>query len=1118
MKRRILILTPLLLACGPFFYQAPPPLERYPHRVPGKTWERLLQDAKPPREDSPSAAETLRVAMKLADVLPLLPVERRQAKIDEMVERNRGGNFSARAATLLLELKEIAGNEKLEDEAGRYLEWRLQAVERKPLLPPARRWDWADEDMRHAEEQYRRDLKDEEDWLEAGKLGTPPFLQPNYELQRAARFLRNQRFDDSLKGFRDLLQASPDHPRSEVACFMIGRCLLEQSRVVITRQLKEEELMVLVKDLRAKSEEAFKDYLRRYPQGRFVSDAHGWLGGLAVDEGLWGDAVGHQMDRLAVRDSREVLASVLRECDWIFAAMFNDPVAATDPDTLAHSLPWGAIARQPQVVRLFVFQALDPVTREKFNDVENFSSDERTVNFLTDRITRPQEFAKRSLSLLGAAIASAGGSDSLSLTVLGWAALRAGENEQALALFEKALLKDRSDELLQGHAAALAAVGRHAEAARAYAELGRDYPESQLAGTVEFDAAMARFHAGEAGEALLELIPLSRRSWDRPTPGTLHAEFEPIQWIDTIAQFAPIEQLAKPLVPGTLGGTREDLLRAIVRYRALAAGNFDLAKQYLDLPNDPSATEQEDAVLATASMEWRKFVPMDQAHWDREVQPLADLEAKLAGSPDDAALHLEAGKLWQSLRGKVTMPIHRFFDFSNSEPDKLHQLRCRNAAFFGIPANEATSALDSRDELNRALVHFLQAAEHSPDPAIAAPALELANEALFRLGEFSRYHAMRAFEGDHTALSAKLVARLKRDFPDRPEAARAIAWTFTDPANLKRWMPGSGPEWLVTNRMAAEISGRFDSQDDEIEFYALLTRLKALGSQEFAHMAAAKGALSELRDAFAIARPKFTQDRILALVDHLDDLGSVAEAPGITLDLFQRYATMRIKGDAPPVAEGEWLPLKPWLAFWDLARPSVDHYGFQRPRDISMESWAAYLRDFPDSPKAEAAALRILRAKVQATCSIPLVKYCAFPESPLLRGYSHFEGKPQPAEEDLEKLRQAIAAHQQRFPDGRYQADVLMLRATVGMAGPHPEEGVKDLAAILGDSMHPELHIDAVQHLGCFSMRLLDPAQRLEVGAALRQSPEVLPYLRKLANGRTFLIRLKQFLPWIEAS
>ncbi len=1128
MKKRVLLLAPLMIACGPPFYQAPPPLEKYPARTAGKSWRELLDASKPPAEGASEASAILSAVTGLARDFATLPRERRIAQVEEWIGRNREGEFSRKSATLLQELSELAAAEILPDGTGPYLTWRVQLMTRAAAgQPPRRTWSDTDETYRLTLEEHAAKVRSDIEWLEQARPTISPALLPNFEIQRAALLMKDGSFDEALDGFKKLIESNPEHPRAEVARFMSGRCLLEQARAA-TRGKKREEGDEPPLQQQAATE-ALRGYLQKQPQGRFVPDAHGWLAAAAADEHRYGDAVGHQLDRLASRPTRETVESVMRECDALFAALCEDPAIETKAEELARSLPWQAIARSPEITRLFIYQALDPASRNKLPLYQdNESADGYTVDFLGKRIVRPRQFAKRGLSLLaGAMLHEERASDPLTLTVLGWSSLRAGESAQALGLFDKALRKGRSDELLQGRAAALSATGKHERAVAAYEDLGREFPDSPLAISAAFDAAIATYRAGKAGEAILRLRHLDDGDDPANPRPSLHPEYEDEQWLDSIAQFAPVGQLAAPLKYLPPDGADAALLRAVVRYRALAEGRFDLAQRYLDAPL-PEENPADQASHPYA---------MDQARWDREIGPLAAASAKLAKSPKDAALLLETGRLWKSLRGRATMPLGDLLDFSNSEPYKIDGLRRQNGIFLGFSRKKVDAMLDSHDELHHALDHFLAAAENAADPTLAAEALEEANEALLHLYEFSPYRVERAMEERQAALSVRLVTRLKREFPDTPQAQRAVAWVFRELpvpkhvasveqpwAEEQTWMPGKGQHWEMDEAIREEVIGRkrYDSQaniwspEEQNLFDSVPARIKALAEEDARDLPALKDELVSIRAAFASSRKNLDEESVLRFVDDLDDFASVMEAPGISADLFRRYVRMRQEHAAPPPAEGEWLPPKPWLAFYDRIRPVMRGDYYRGQNNSTPESWTAYLQEFPDGPKTEAAWLQLIRGKVKRACPRPVVVQCDFPEAPIPDGYPAIMLKEAAEPETLDALPGELAAYAQRFPMGRYHADVILLRAKLAATRGETEAALAGITAILSDPQHPELRLDAALYLSYFGLRLLEPEERQAIAEAFQANRSALPFLRNLAAGDTCLFRLRPLLPWLE--
>jgi hypothetical protein len=512
---------------------------------------------------------------------------------------------------------------------------------------------------------------------------------------------------------------------------------------------------------------------------------------------------------------------------------------------------------------------------------------------------------------------------------------------------------------------------------------------------------------------------------------------------------------------------------------------------------------------------------MTEGLWQQEVDPLASATAALQEGPADvkARGHLRLGRRWKAMRCRLTLPLHHLFDYSRSESEKLEQLRRGNAALLGLSPDRVAAELDSRDELHHALRHFLAAAESS-DPDIAAPALEEANEALFRLAEFSHYRCSRAVETDAGGLSRKLVERLRRDFPDRPETARAAVWAFSPPALLGTWMPGDYTPGNSAAAIAAAVvdpkAKRWEQEPGNSEGERILKVFAEMQGWPDPDMAGIRKRLADFRADFERSRHLLDEQDILALVDDLDDLASAAGAPGIQPALFREYSSIRLSRNAPPPAAGEWLPLAPWLAFLDRIRPVQRPDGSETANNDTVESWEAYLREFPDGPKSEAASLRLLRKKVRAVCPIPQVRAFHFPDAPIPNGYKQLTRAKECPAPRLAELMNSLDAHESRFPGGRYRADLRVLRAAVAMQRKDYQPALKCLAEVLADRAHPELRMDASLYFSELSLRLLDPHERPAVAAAFRTERPALTFLKNLAHGDTCLFRLRPLIDWLE--
>jgi tetratricopeptide (TPR) repeat protein len=1129
MKRRVLVLTPLLLACGPFFYQAPPPLEAYPQRIPGKSWRDIFAETKPAPADSANMFELIQACQVLAGQLPKLPQAERFAKIDALLTRNREGDFRLRTANLLIEMRELAADDAALGSAADYLKWRIDRLGVPAgfvLRAPVKQWDMKDEDFIEATRRFAAIQNGATEWLDREMASGPAVLRPNVMVQAGAIAMDYGDFTKARHIFTGMVGLFPDHPRTEAARLMLGRSLLELARLESRRPNPTPDQRKAIDALYEEASHELGACLDK--GGRFAADASGWLGAVALDQRYYKEALSRQLARLDLQPTREVTRSVLRESDRIFTAFFegraehgNDSFLDGNADD---RLPFDQMAKHPAVMRLFVGYALDPAGREALpENSENFSSDRGTLDFLHRRIVRPGTVAKRSLTALGAAVVREAGvsnPDALTLLILGWTSYREGEPLQALALFDQAKALQPSEELLQGRALALTALDRHRDAADAYTELATKFPQSPISKTSVFDHAIARFDAGEAGEALLMLSGMRADGKWLPT-APLHPEFEPAQWIDTIAQFAPLDQLAAPLTRLPEGDPQAGLLRAIVRTRALCAENFNLARRHLD-PADGSQ-EESDASFATLP----RGLGLTPGTWQQEVESLAGATELLDQTPANQKTrkHLQIGRRWKEQRGRLTLPLYQLFDYSQSETEKIEQLRRKNATFLGFAPDAVAAELDSRDELHHALRHFLAAAE-SKDPDVAAPALEEANEALFRLAEFSLYRCTRAVETDATGLSRQLVERLRKDFPDRPETARAVMWSFSAPTLLGTWMPGDyNPSNSAESIKAAVMNPRAERWSEwqphpgDADADRLRKGFATLFSEPDPDMAATRKKLADFRADFDSTRPLLDERDINGLVDDLDDLAAAVEAPGITPGLYHRYADLRQTKKAPPPAAGEWEPLAPWLAFLDRIRPIQLPNGYDEANADTLESWERYLRDFPDGPKSEAASLRLLRKKVREVCPVPQVEAFHFPEAPIPGGYKRLARPEEEAgDATLRALAKELDAHEKRFPGGRYRADIDVLRAGIAVQSHDYPAALKLLAGVLADPAHPELRMNAALHLSEVSLLLLDKNERPFVAAAFRSERAALPYLKNLVHGNTCLFRLRPLMAWLESA
>ena len=1119
MKRRFILAFPLVIACGPFFYQAPPSLEHYPQRIPGKTWREIFHEMNPEPADASTSAEIAKKCARLVAELPQRPVDARLEMIDQLIQENRSGDFRLRAANFLHELRELSIDDAVLASAEPYLTWQISRLNLRAgfiLYPPTPRWNWDKDDLQKATTEYQSKLSDATQWLDEAIASDGGLLLPYLKTQKAALLFSYGNHPEAISLFTEVLNLYPEHPRAEVARLMRGRSSLELARQIAKKPQPSQQDRDQTWKLNNDAQADFEACLNQSPPHRFAADASGWVAAVASDRGDLGNAIRWQIKRLDIQPTREVTRSVLRECDQFFARLYGENPQHLDPEEIEYTIPFAEIGRHPEVCRLFVYQSLDPAAREALTrPFENFSGDRSTLDFLNRRIIRSIPLAQNCLNFLSREISrqqANQGPDAFTLTVLGWASYRQGEYRQAATLFEQSIRQHRSDTSLYGLALSLTAVGDSKEAVTAYDQLHHDFPESSITENSRFDHAIARFRAEEAGEALLLLLSMVDQNSDNSS-STLHPEHEPIQWIDTIAQFSPTKQLSAPLARLPANDPRAVLLRTIVRTRALAREDFRRAQRYLDSPETPKITNLFPRLP--------EGISIDRERWDRQLRSLAGTTA-LLNETDPAAGHLKLGRHWKKLRGKVTTPLHTLFDYSLSEGEKLETLRRKNARFLGYSEHEITTELDSRDELHHALEHFLIAAK-STDPTIAAPALEEANEALFQLAEFSLYGAARAFEKDHSDLSGQLTKRLIEEFPDSAEAKRVVAWNFPPPVMITDWMPGdytpANAADVISQAILDPSIGRrqlWDIRDQENDAEKIRNELNQLATAPLDNPIPFRERLAQIRNHFDADRRRMNESEILSLVGDLDDLATVAAVPDFSDDLLRRYAGIRFSETLPPVPDGDLEPLAPWIGFLDCLY-QINHQDSPAvPKSDPTQIWQRYLEQFPDGPKSEAASLRLLRQKVRGACPIPQIEAFSFPEAPILGGYKRLDQRPVLSPETSGSLTRELDRYEENYPSGNYRADVLLLRAAVNIGARNYAEGLRALTDVITDPTHPELRMNASLRFAEVGLRLLDKKERPAVAAAFREKREAIHLLKNLTYGDTCLSRLRPMIPWLE--
>jgi len=1172
MRRALYVIIFGSLACGPFFYQAPPSLGSYPERLPAKRWTQLFKEAAPLDPALPKADELDKLCGELPKTLATLDANGRLAELDRLLKLNRDGDYSSARANLLWELRELAADDDTFAAAAPYLAWRARSARKPPTKHPANRpWNMVQEDWHAMKEVYARQLGEAMAAFDRELEDAAPGLQPNWRIQRGAFLFGVGKYPEAAADFAAVLPPEPEPPepaddakpanpppakltgRQLAATIMLARCEIEESRQLGggPAVVEGEEIPANVKinprvpELRMAAENRLKLLIelgRRQPHP-YVADAYGWLAAIAVDSGQLGKAVEHQLDRLETQPTREITRTVLRECDQLFARVIEQQAG---PDRGYSEYTWESqfnaarIARQPLVARLFVQHAIDPAAGLALPLLgDNDSGDRFTIDFLKQRILRPRPFIGYALRSLGRELLARGTRlDEVTLTLLAWAATEGGDHEQALALLDQLQNELPSDETLHARATVLRRLGRHADAVVVYDQLATAYPGSPLVNDLPFQRAIALFHAGRQGKALAAFASLrtagvaaDKARWQKPADGAdpdaanaaepppdwpnLQPEHHLIQWLDTLAHFAPLQELGEAVAALPADDPLAEELRSVLRSRAIAVGDFDLARRHLSPGAEPDRDPWEGD-----RYQFNRAAHLDAAKWEQRIAPLEKLTEELAAAKDPASqarLHLALARHWFAHRGFITLPATGACYYANSQEESQDLLRRRNGLELGFSRATVEAGLDRQDEATHALEHALAAAT-SQDPAIAAPALELAGTCLFRRAEFSLYQKSRALETRAGLLSRDLYQQLRSRFPATPEARRAVYHVFAPTSGP--WMPG---DYHSSNGVRAMIAA-FDKvvlremwEPNEVAegLHAEIEKLPARFNNpppgtKLKDLRRDLHAAQRQLDGLRAGTDPDSQAEVLAAIGRLDDLAAAASLPDVTVAEFADFANGR-HDKLPP-------QFKSLLDYRERLKPVMDENGDEQgPVNDTIAGWREFLDTYPDSPKREAASLRLTRLIARQFRGSILIRAFHFPEAPIRHGYKRITvDRPQPDNPQL--VLDAILDHQANHSTGRYQDDLDLLRAGALIDAGDPGQAIQLLEKVLANPAQRDLHPVALLNLGEIAQDLLDPIKRTKAATALRRHPAALDILKRLINGDTCLARLAPLLPWLEQS
>ena len=388
----------------------------------------------------------------------------------------------------------------------------------------------------------------------------------------------------------------------------------------------------------------------------------------------------------------------------------------------------------------------------------------------------------------------------VTLTLLAWAATEDGEHEQALALFDQT---PATASFRRGDAGA----GDRPSTPRPPCG-GGERIRQLAAGRILTARWLERSALSPQIDVALQVRPATARRSSRSCrsfsrnrrpgkhnvtsdgPPNLHPDNQLIQWLDSLIQFAPLEELEIAFAGIGDDVRQRDLLRDAIRTRALSPERRLRSRR---APPDGRyrAAEAESGVAGNPDS--RPNVRMTRAGLGQRVAPLAGALRGTRKIPTRQragrnSISPSRGTGWSTAE-PLTLPSLALMLLCRQRGGKTGppapQERAPNSGFraMGFTANSITATRrpmrsNTRWKPPRAVIR-----------SIAAPALELANQCLFRRAEFSLYQKSRAMETAATKLSADLHRQLRERFPafTPKQNARSIS---PSPRAAGPWMPG----------------------------------------------------------------------------------------------------------------------------------------------------------------------------------------------------------------------------------------------------------------------------------------------------------------------------------------
>ncbi len=1083
-------LTPQAARASGDWYEAPAPtLSDYLQRLPAKSPGQILAETNPAKAGKQPEVSAL--VLELAERSKKESADKLLPEVDALLAKARAARCSPGDYGLIHDLRDVLLSAPTE--AASYMAWRCDR-------------DIGDSSLQELDAKLNA----------ASKAMRPHWLY----LKGAAEFNSGHK-DLAEPFFARVVDEYPKHPRAEAALFMRGRCL-----VSVSRSDNYSETRIGDTKAHEHAQACFKDYLKRYPHGRFVADVYGWLGALAWDEDDYTGALNNYIQQIETPGHPENLKS---------AGIMMEKVLRNISQHPKGNEGFMVVARHPQAAMAMLYLVLG--SPDAMGAMDLYYDDTLKNPGLTLR-----EWRARLLPQLASAVAAQkqvyenGPWESRCLIILAHAASGAGKQEEALRLLAMAPKAESSDDLLFAKAIFLQRAGKPKEAIPVFRALLERYPSSPLAAGARIRFALALQDNHQAGMALVQLHKLVEQAsapvdgveaivsaQDRPIqlsppdaeisgiesvfyPNFGNAETSQInQEIDTLLNFAPIPELATALEEGALEPGFATAVRAALASRALAHEDYTSAKRYM--------TPAQYGLAAAA------------------LEELTGKAAKAETRKEQPALQMRLGDAWAANRGKLLgIPLDTVSKKETLFPGDVanaEKHRQQNGKALGF--KDADAELEAREELRHATRWWLSAARTLPGTPLSAAARLKVLEALAATARTNSYTYERAGAENLTSVSRQIYDRLQKECPDAPEAAQAAYWNASGTAvGGASWIPygyygdddwrlhEQGYRWNDFGAFGAE-SVSFQEGIDEVQALrgnnedvpALQARVKRLLSEELSPVA--RNSAEDL--ALFLNEPGVTAEMAHVYLElRLDVMACAHTGEGwgnrikglpenADIDAVVRSRIAKARQDP------QMKPVRDYIDFLDAAvvanhRVSVSTKEMSKGEPLTYlvrdyptleKMIRAFLKEYPASKKREAARLLLARAVFRLSWpeydSVDAPK--GAPGSCMLTGPKPFQTEPF----DPRRVMAELDSYDHDYPNGRYAADIRNMRAAVLWRAGTDWKRALGLTIDLLDNGPADLEWDASLRLANLFADLADPTRRSALLKAIRQNPRAVELL-----------------------